>query len=168
MQQNNFIAYEYLTQTVSPSMQNTYADGYANFGWQLQDMKQGVHGVTLAFKRDRTIAHKSDLNRLQKRFEQQMARVVRLEKAKHASATSLSLFVGLVGTAFMAGSVFAWEAAFVLLSIILAIPGFLGWGTAYLAYRWWQARSAKKNDPLIEAQFDAIAETSKAAFALLN
>ena len=36
MQKNSFIAYEYLTQTVSPSMQATYVDGYANFGWQLQ------------------------------------------------------------------------------------------------------------------------------------
>lgn len=79
MQKNSFIAYEYLTQTVSPSMQATYVDGYANFGWQLQESKEGLHGVTLAFKRDRSITHKSELNRLQKQFEQQMAHVVRLE-----------------------------------------------------------------------------------------
>ena len=91
MQKNSFIAYEYLTQTVSPSMQATYVDGYANFGWQLQESKEGLHGVTLAFKRDRSITHKSELNRLQKQFEQQMAHVVRLEKSKQSSATSLSL-----------------------------------------------------------------------------
>ena len=77
MQKNSFIAYEYLTQTVSPSMQATYVDGYANFGWQLQESKEGLHGVTLAFKRDRSITHKSELNRIQKQFEQQMAHVVR-------------------------------------------------------------------------------------------
>ena len=88
MQKNSFIAYEYLTQTVSPSMQATYVDGYANFGWQLQESKEGLHGVTLAFKRDRSITHKSELNRLQKQFEQQMAHVVRLEKSKQSSATS--------------------------------------------------------------------------------
>ena len=84
MQKNSFIAYEYLTQTVSPSMQATYVDGYANFGWQLQESKEGLHGVTLAFKRDRSITHKSELNRLQKQFEQQMAHVVRLEKSKQS------------------------------------------------------------------------------------
>lgn len=122
---NSFIAYEYLTQTVSPSMQATYVDGYANFGWQLQESKEGLHGVTLAFKRDRSITHKSELNRIQKQFEQQMAHVVRLEKSKQSSATSLSLLIGIVGTVFMAGSVFAWEAALILLSVMLAIPGFL-------------------------------------------
>lgn len=101
MQKNSFIAYEYLTQTVSPSMQATYVDGYANFGWQLQESKEGLHGVTLAFKRDRSITHKSELNRLQKQFEQQMAHVVRLEKSKQSSATSLSLLIGIVGTVFM-------------------------------------------------------------------
>ena len=144
MQKNSFIAYEYLTQTVSPSMQATYVDGYANFGWQLQESKEGLHGVTL------------------------MAHVVRLEKSKQSSATSLSLLIGIVGTVFMAGSVFAWEAALILLSVMLAIPGFLAWGSAYFAYRWWQARRSARIDPLIDQQFDAIAETSKAAFLLLN
>ena len=168
MQKNSFIAYEYLTQTVSPSMQATYVDGYANFGWQLQESKEGLHGVTLAFKRDRSITHKSELNRIQKQFEQQMAHVVRLEKSKQSSATSLSLLIGIVGTVFMAGSVFAWEAALILLSVMLAIPGFLAWGSAYFAYRWWQARRSARIDPLIDQQFDAIAETSTAAFLLLN
>ncbi|KRL12732.1 hypothetical protein [Schleiferilactobacillus perolens] len=122
---DNFVAFEYLQQTVAVRMQNTYVDGYANFGWQLQEVKEGVHGVTLSFKRDRTIAHKTELNRLQKTFEQQLARVIRLERAKSVGARIVGLTVGIGGAAFMAGSVFAWEAALIVLSIILAVPGFL-------------------------------------------
>lgn len=168
MHQDNFVAYEYLNQTVSAAMQNTYVDGYANFGWQLQERKAGTRGVALVFKRDRAIAHKTELNRLQKTFDQQMARVTRLERTKRTGAQVVGLSVGIIGAAFMAGSVFAWEAALVVLSIILAVPGFLAWGTAYLAFRWWQGHQAQKVDPLIDDQYDAIAETSKAAFALLR
>lgn len=168
MAPDNFVAFEYLQQTVAADMQNTYVDGYANFGWQLQEVKEGVHGVTLSFKRDRAIAHKTELNRLQKTFEQQLARVIRLERAKSVGARIVGLTVGIGGAAFMAGSVFAWEAALIVLSIILAVPGFLAWGTAYFIYRWWQGRQTMKVTPLIDDQYDAIAETSKAAFALLH
>ncbi|WP_225047687.1 hypothetical protein [Lacticaseibacillus kribbianus] len=170
MTDTNFIAYEYLEQRIPKAMQNAYLDGYANFGWTVTDRTPdlGKNTVTLKLKRDRSLPEKAALNRLQKQFEQEMASAALMEGSKTSIPTMVALGVGLLGTAFMAGSVFAYLGGFLILSIILAVPGFAGWGLAYLSYNWAKSRRIAKLAPVLTQTYDAAADSCQQAFQLMH
>ncbi len=71
---------------------------------------QGLTRVTMKFKRDRKIRNKAELTRLQRQFESGAAEIAALEKSKTLGASAAAFLIGIVGTAFMAGSVFSYLA----------------------------------------------------------
>jgi hypothetical protein len=170
MKDTDFIAYEYLEQRIPKAMQNAYLDGYENFGWAVTDRTPdiGKNTVTLKLKRDRNLPEKAALNRLQKQFEQEMAAAASMESSKTSIPTMVALGVGLLGTIFMAGSVFAYIGGLLLLSIIFAVPGFIGWGLAYLSFNWAKARRIQKLAPVLAQTYDAAADDCKQAFQLMH
>ncbi|WP_326974656.1 hypothetical protein [Caproicibacter sp. BJN0012] len=168
--ENNFIGYEYKDITVSRSMESVYADGYANFGWTLEDTStpvQGVGSVTMKFKRDRKIRNKAELGRLQRQFESCAGQIESLEKAKTNGAMIAAFSIGLVGTAFMAGSVFSYLAGMLPLCIILAIPAFIGWILPYFCFLSIRRKKTDKVTPLIDQKYDEMYEVCEKANGLL-
>lgn len=170
MTETNFIAFEYFEQRIPKTMQNAYIDGYANFGWAVIDQTPdiGKNTVTLKLKRDRNLPEKANLNRLQKQFEQEMAAAAGLERSKASYPTIIAMTIGLIGTAFMAGSVFAITNQLVILCAILAVPAFIGWALGYFSYGWAQTRRIAKVAPILEQTYDAAASYCQQAFQLLH
>ncbi|WP_235804224.1 hypothetical protein [Lacticaseibacillus sharpeae] len=80
----------------------------------------------------------------------------------------IALGIGLLGTVFMAGSVFAYIGGLLLLSIILAVPGFIGWGLAYFSFNLAKNRRIQKLAPALTQTYDAAAEDCKQAFELMH
>lgn len=78
--------------------------------------------------------------------------------------------MGILGTAFMAGATFAVTAQppHILLCIILAIPGFLGWILPYFLYKAGVRKQTEKMTPLIEEKYDEIYEICEKGNKLLN
>jgi hypothetical protein len=169
---DNFIAYEYKEITASRDMEGVYTDGYPNFGWQLDNADSssiGFSAVRLRFKRDRKIRNKAELSRLQRQFESDITKIENLERSKTTFAIVSAITVGLVGTAFMAGSVFAFiYAEMIPLMIILALPGFVGWALPYFLYRKIKAKRETVAAGLIDEQYDAIYDVCGKANALLE
>ena len=133
-----FIGYEYKDVITNAEKLSFLMDAYENFGWivdenvscNLPENRLNSHEkVVLRLKRNRKIINKTELTRLQRNFESCMKEIDHLEKSKTSEATMYALIVSIIGTAFMAGSVFAVTASpsMIVLSIILAIPAFLGW-----------------------------------------
>ena len=93
----------------------------------------GKRHAALRMKRDRKLIHKMELTRLQRHFEACAKEIEVLEKSKTSVASAWAFVVGILGTAFMAGATFAvtHEPPMILLCIILAIPGFIGWALPY-------------------------------------
>ena len=98
-----------------------------------------------------------------------MKEIEALEKSKTSVATIYALMVGIIGTAFMAGSVFAVTAQppYMILSIILAIPAFVGWIIPYFLYRRVVRKQTEKLEPLIEQKYDEIYEICEKGNKLL-
>jgi hypothetical protein len=168
-----FIGYKYKQVTAPIDKANMLIDSYKNFGWELDDElhslgKQRI--VTLIFKQDRKILNKMELTRLERHFEACIEEIDTLERSKTSSATAISLSVGILGTAFMAGSVFAVtnDPPLIFLCVLLAIPGFAGWISASHIYNVFLERSAKKIDPLIEEKHDEIYDICQKGFNLIN
>ena len=166
----DFIGYEYKSITVRRSSADLFIDSYPNFGWSLEGTSipiGGVNSVTLKFKRDRKIHNKAELTRPQRQFESQVAEVECLEASKTMGATVAAYIIGILGTAAMAGSVFAFLADMIPLCIILAIPAFVGWALGYFSFNIIRNKRTEKVKPLIEQQYDAIYEVCEKAHGLL-
>ena len=116
--------------------------------------------MELRFKRDRKITNKMELTRLQRNFDSCLEQLESLEKSKTSSPTAVALITGLIGTAFMALSTFAVtaEPPRVLLCILFAVPGFIGWILPVFLYRRLVFDKKKKLEPLIEQKYDEIYE----------
>ena len=101
-----------------------------------------------------------ELTRLQRNFDSCIEQLEALERSKTSSPTITALITGLVGTAFMALSTFAVtaEPPNVLLCILFAVPGFIGWILPVYLYRNLVFAKKKKLEPLIEQKYDEIYE----------
>lgn len=171
LQKNDFTGYEYRDFTVKKSMQSVYADSFRNFGWIADGIGEAVgrmDSVVMKFKRDRKLRNKAELTRLQKQFEACVAEIVSLERSKVTKASVMAYIVGIIGCAFMAGSVFAVTAGSIPLCVILAVPGFLGWIAPYLIFRSVSRKRTEVVSPLIEQKYDEIYNVCERANSLLN
>ena len=167
---DNFIGYEYKEINVDRDKEGVYADGYPNFGWQLEKSSAPIFGIStvyLKFKRDRKISNKAELSRLQRQFESNVSEIEKLEQSKTTTASITAYTIGLIGTALMAGSVFAFLAGMITLCIILAVPAFVGWALGYFSFIKIKNKRIEKVTPLIEQQYDAIYEVCEKAHGLL-
>lgn len=171
MSKNEFVGYEYKDVTVKQAMASVYADGYENFGWTMEGSLSPiakVDSVTMKFKRNRKIRNKSELTRLQRQFDACVSDIRSLEFSKYAKASFVAYAIGLIGTVFMAGSVFAVTSEMITLCVVLAIPAFLGWILPYLCYRSISKKKTEVVMPLIDKKYDEIYEICEKASGLLN
>ncbi|MBS7577599.1 MULTISPECIES: hypothetical protein [unclassified Enterococcus] len=171
-QLNDYIFYDYKEITVDNNQVSLYLDGYENFGWEIDqnvpfDKKNSE--TTLRLKRNRKIINKVELTRLQRNFESNLEEIQKLEKSKNSLATSIALFIAVLGTAFMAGSVFAvtHQPPIIWLSILLAIPGFIGWISPYFIYKIIYTNKAKKIQSYIDEKYENIYRLCEKGYSLL-
>ncbi|MDR0935279.1 MAG: hypothetical protein LBM98_01200 [Oscillospiraceae bacterium] len=159
----NFVGYEYKEVSASRNLEGVYADGYPNFGWQLDG---GSYG-RLKFKRDRKIRNKAELSRLQREFEAKVSEIENLERSITSGAQAAALTVGLIGTAFVGGATFAFiYGNMISLMIVLALPGFVLWGLSYLLYNKVKVKKSNVAEPLIDRKYDEIYEVCARAHTL--
>ncbi len=175
--QKRFVGYEYKELVSESRRMPLLMDGYECFGWelngQLSTNSTNTAGagkkMTLYLKRNRSIVNKMELTRLQHNFEACVDEIEKLENNKTSRATVYALILGLLGTAFMAGATFAVTAQppHILLCILLAIPGFLGWIFPYFVYKKEVVRQNERVKPLIEKKYDEIYELCEKGNKLL-
>ena len=167
-----FVGYEYLEIPEGTARTALYLDGYENFGWTLDqrvDRDTARGRGKLVLKRDRKIINKMELTRLQRHFESCVRELNELERSKTAKASICAVSVGILGTAFLAGSTCAVvrEPPLIPLMILLAIPGFLGWILPWFLYRWIVRRRTKVAEELMERKYDEIQEICEKGHQLL-
>lgn len=170
-----FKGYEYKEIITDMDKASFLMDGYENFGWEQDDnlssISQGANPkkVMIRMKRNRKIVNKMELTRLQRNFEACIHEIEELEKSKTSVATMYALILAILGTAFVAGSTFAVTAQppHIILCIVLAIPGFLGWIFPYFLYKKIIRKQTAKITPLIEEKYDEIYEICEKGNRLL-
>ena len=168
--ETNYVGYDYMDLVADGAEVSFLLDSYGVFGWELDEYashyREHAHRhvpntsgkVTLPLKRDRKIANKTELTRLQRNFEACVRELETLEKRKTSKAIILALIIGFIGTVFMTGAVFAVVAKppHILLCILLAIPAIIGWAVPYPLYRRIVAEESARLDTLIAQKYDEI------------
>ncbi|GFH42036.1 hypothetical protein Hs30E_05870 [Lactococcus hodotermopsidis] len=168
-----FVGYEYKEVTVKQSLENLYVDSYTAFGWQYDGggtTLSSLGTITLKFKRDRKIQNKTELARLQRHFEVAVKQIDQLEMMKTRTAAITAFTTGIVGSGFMAISVFSITGAttHLVLCIIFGALGFLAWGLAYPLFHRISAKKTVQMTELIEQKFDEIYDICQKATALIR
>lgn len=171
-QTKDYVGYEYKQITVEQKKVAIYLDSYENFGWKLDETMSDIKDngkCVLRLKRDRKIVNKTELTRLQRHFEDCMAQIMQMENQKTQNATIASLVTGIVGMAFITGSVFAvtHEPPLYLLCVILAVPGFLGWICPYSIYKKIKHKTSLQINPMIEEKEEEIYRICEKGHGLL-
>ncbi|MGN0552312.1 MAG: hypothetical protein ACI4I1_02940 [Oscillospiraceae bacterium] len=174
MRENSFVGYEYRDVTVKRNMASVIVDGYENFGWEVDSTGETIDNLTtidkmvIKFKRDRKIRNKAELTRLQRNFDACISDIDSLEKSKFVKPSVVAYLVGIIGTAFMAGSVFCVIASKIIPCIILAVPAFIGWVLPYFLYKSILKKKTEEVTPLIDEKYDEIYTVCEKANALLD
>lgn len=168
MNENKFVMYEYLDVNVKESLVQLCSDCYRALGWNIINSSSGIDSVTLKMQRDRKIKNRVALYDLQRKCEEAFTNIEKLERSKMSKPMAVSLGVGIVGTIAITGSVFLYLAGKILGCIILAIPGFIGWGLPHYLYKKFSKRSAEEIKPMIDRNYDVIYEACEKATQLLS
>ena len=169
-QETNFVGYEYKDVIIHRGSEPLYADGYPNFGWMLEGTASTMNNpfsVAMKFKRDRKIRNKPELTRLQRQFESCVTEIETLERSKQLMASAIAYVLGVAGTTFMVGSVFAYLAGMLPLCVLFALPGFVGWIIPYFVYCSVRRKKTAEVIPLIDKKHDEIYEACEKANKLL-
>ncbi len=124
--------------------------------------------VEITFKRDWKISQKQELNQLETRFESSARAIESLEATKGMKASIISSAVGLLGTACLAVSTFAYLAGMTPAFILAAIPGFLGWMIPFFLYRKLKDSREKEIALKIEEQQETIYRLCQSGNELLH
>jgi len=161
--------YEYKTVTGGPQNPAFTRDTYASFGWveDGQTPASITGGIVFSLKRDRHIKNRSLVTELQRKAESAMTDIDHLERSKTATATFTAFAIGIIGTAFLAGSVFLFEDRVWAPSVILGVFGLACWVIPRFAYTTIRRHSTARVTPLIDQQRDVIYDACEQAQQLL-
>lgn len=171
-QTKDYVGYEYKKIIVEQDKLAFYVDAYENFGWILDektcDFKDNGKSI-LRLKRNRKIVNKTELTRLQKHFEDCIRQINQMESQKTQMATMVSLGLGIVGTVFITGAVFAVTAdtPHYILCAILGLPGIIGWILPIFSYKRIREKREEEINPLIEEKEEEIDQICEKGHRLL-
>lgn len=183
----DFIAYEYLSVNVPSAKEPLYMDCYENFGWlKINSQTSGlvdkedyylnnsnINGqklVNLKLKRNRSILNKAKIITLQQKCETALKKINTLEKEPHQKGATYATINALIGTIFMAISVFAITnvSPNYIVTIIAGGLGLIIWALSYLIYKKIKLKQTDINTSLIEEQYNTIYNSCEQAKKLLN
>lgn len=181
-----FVAYEYLNINVKSEKEPLYADCYEAFGWAVVNntttLEEGDYYinnsnvnssklVNLKLKRDRKIPNKGELQNLQRKLENSLKELEKLEREPETKGIMKALTIGLLGTIFLAISVFAITAKdlYIINYITCAITGIIGligWALGFISYKNTKNKVTESNTILIEEAYNTIYDCCEKASKL--
>jgi len=172
MQENNvsnkFMMNEYIDVNVNQKLVQLCCDCYKELVLTIINTSNSMDSIKMKMQRDRKIKNRAALCDLQRKCESAFTSIEKLERTKTLKAMAMSLGIGIVGTAFMAGSVFAYLAAMIPLCVLLAIPAFVGWALPYFIYKKIFIETSAKVSVMIDHNYDVIYDSCEKARHLIE
>jgi len=162
-----FIAHEYTTVRAPRDLARLYEDTYRAFGWTVTDEHTVPGSTEFKLKRDRSIRTRSAIAELERKAQRSLTTIGRLSNSPRTFAMTSAIAIGLIGTAFLAGSVFTLLGGFIVASIALGVVGLLGWAGGAASYLLVRNRRTAKIAARIDAEYRTVYECAEQATRLL-
>ena len=172
-EKKNLVVYDYTTKEVPIKEEGMYLDCIETFGWELVSKERGFLYSILNFRRDRKLKANMELKNLQRKFEDEVDAIRKLEADKTKTAGIASLTIGTIGALTLGGGMALCmlnPASIPLLTVGIAIGviGIVVLAIAYPIYIKMVKKNVKRVSSLIEEKYDKIANMLVEANSLLN
>ena len=173
MSEKDFVTYEYKTVSVKAEEKARTVDLYESFGWESTGESASAGGVLLSLRRNRKIPHKQELMRTERKAEEQLEALRRLERAKTSGAQIFALVFGIIAALVLGGgmalalTLTANVGAFVA-GIIIGVAGIALCAAVYPAYRKMCARASQRVLPAIDDGEQKLADLLERGNELLS
>ena len=145
---------------VDRGLQGLYRDTYERLGWTVDVRVRtlpGAPAVRMTMSRDRaSTPPRPDGGHAERTAVKALGELARLEAATAAAAQAAFATAATIGTALLAGAVFAVLASQWPLSVPLGALGVLGWAYAGPLRRLVHARRSAELAPLVDRQYEVI------------
>lgn len=169
----SFTAREYATVRIPARHEQLHRDTYRAFGWTVEAWRGPAASFVpatstsiLKLTRDRALRGRQALGEFQRQAEGALLRIDALERSRSVRATLVAVILGLVGAAFLAGSVLLLDSGPSIVAVGLGINGLGLWALAWPASRLTAARRAKRVAPLLDREYDTVYDACERASAL--
>lgn len=165
-------SYDYKTIRIRRQLEIVVTDAYEALGWETVGSsvsEGGIYHVNVSFKRDRKIANKAALLKLQEKSDSIIMNIESLLCKKKNAGVSAGITTGTIGTLTLGGGMAmvlelgaetaAWMAGGIVLGVVGIGICFLGWliGTKV------KANKRNKVDPMLDQEFNKLADISDEA-----
>ncbi len=163
MQEKNFTAFEYKTETVPVKDKTRVADEAEAFGWEIVETGKAIGAnCTLTMRRDRKIRHRQELIRLEKRAAEARATLDTLERSKKFAARVFCCIFGVFSTLVAGGGMSLvmlseGNVSNMVVGIILGIVGIALCCINYPVYNKIVMRKTRETSAAINAGEEALA-----------
>ena len=118
--------------------------------------------MTLKFKRDRRIANKQELDKLEREYEEALSAISKVERKNSAQTMGVSMGSGIIGAVFVGLSVYNFVSSNIVLGVVFAAIGAIGWTIGFFSNK-----KSTQAEPFIEEQMNIVYSTCEKAHALL-
>ena len=169
----NAVTYDYKTIKVKREVEALICDTYENLGWQLTNTSSSegsLFYINLSFKRDRKIANKVELLKLQEKADNVINNIEYLQSKKKNAGMIFSLVFGIIAALVFGGGM---SMCLVLSGIGYMLGGIalgiLGAGLCLLTYPLYKRINKKQSiaiQPLLESEFDKLSDICEEAVSL--
>ena len=176
MENQKAITYDYKTVRVNRTMEAMLTDAYQNLGWELTNttMAEGsLTNVNVSFKRNRKIENKMELTKLQEKVDNILANIENLQTKKKNAGVVEGISTGVVGALIFGGgmSMSMLNTASVGLLVGGIAVGIVGIAVGLLGWLVFKKINKKKNtkiQPILESEFDKLADVCEQAHGLIK
>lgn len=165
------ITYDYKTISAKREMETMTIDAYENLGWEFVGSSvsgRAIFHVNLSFKRDRKIANKQNLLKLQEKVDSTLQNIEVLQNKKKTVGGTPALSTGISGALVFGGGmsmvmtlgisagavVSGWLAGGIILGVV-------GIGVALFAwpiYKRVRKNGLAKIEPMLENEYNRLAD----------
>lgn len=163
-------AYEYTTFLINRNSEPMYIDHYRSFGWELvetDDTAPDPNKIYLKMKRDRRLKQRGEIGALQRQCDSALKNIEKLESQKTSHAFIASLSIGLVGLAFVAAAIVSGISGLMFLTVLFGVLATAISGAGYLTFAHLQKKKTAELEPLIDQQYDIVADACEKGYSLL-
>lgn len=174
MKDKNFVVFEYKTKTVPLKDRARSVDEAEAFGWEATETTPSIGGsCVVTFRRERKIAHRAELVKLEKRAEEVRATLENLEKGKTRLAKIFCWTFGIISTLVMGGGIsliMTGENTVknMAIGIALGIAGIVLCLVNYPVYNKIALRKTRELTPAIDSGEEALANLLEQGNDLLS
>lgn len=161
----NVVSYDYKTIKVKRDIETLVCDTYEALGWQLTStsaVEGSLFHVNLSFKRNRKIANKVELLKLQEKADTAISNIETLQNKKKNAGFVGALSTGIVGALTFGGgmsmSMLLHQVGYLVGGIALGVVGI---GICLLAYPLFKKTNKKQTaqiQPILESEYDKLAD----------